>query len=270
MHETREGTERDGTKRDGTERRGTERNGTEERRHEVVVAVARGRFDTKRKRSTSARLLSGSRGYISENTLAGGYFGRAWLTVTASAGGALTKARSMQRGSTETRRVSPLFLIFALNHRAAHSRHASMLYSQISILKSAEQCRLFSVFNAHCVRPVAGQQPCAFSLSLSLSHSLPLSSLRHLASRFSPLFLSLSLSLSRRCALPRLTSPHLVAPRLSSSLLASRRLASPRLVSNLVRKQRVAFDFSFGKPYFFRASGQFFATRSYSPIHRYR
>ena len=194
MRETREGTGRNGTKRDGTERKGTERNGRNEARgRRWWLAAGSMRNETIDKRSIVVWFARTGR-RISENTLAGGYFGRAWLTVTASAGGALTKARSMQRGSTETRRVSPLFLIFALNHRAAHSRHASMLYSQISILKSAEQCRLFSVFNAHCVRPVAGQQPCAFSLSLSLSFSFS-SALLSPPPRFS--FLSVtSLSLS--------------------------------------------------------------------------
>ena len=68
----------------------------------------------------------------------------------------------------------------------------------------------------------------SLSLSLSLSHFLPLSSLRHLASRFSPLLLSLSPSLSRRCALPRLTSPHLAAPRLASPLSFSSPRPKPR------------------------------------------
>lgn len=59
--------------------------------------------------------------------------------------------------------VSPLFLICASNHAASHSpRHtrASMLYWQISILKSAEQWRLFSVFNGHCAG--RGQQLSVF------------------------------------------------------------------------------------------------------------
>lgn len=55
--------ERDETERNGTERKGKERNGTEETRHEVVGGGLRPvRYETKR--STSARLLFGSRGLV--------------------------------------------------------------------------------------------------------------------------------------------------------------------------------------------------------------
>jgi len=58
------------------------------------------------------------------------------------------------------RRVSPLFLICASNHGAPRvpACRASMLYSQISILKSAEQWRLFSVFNGHCASRSRGKR----------------------------------------------------------------------------------------------------------------
>lgn len=58
--------------------------------------------------------------------------------------------------------LSPLFLICASNHAAPHTRatRASMLYWQISILKSTEQWRLFSVFNGHCAG--RGQQLSVF------------------------------------------------------------------------------------------------------------
>lgn len=59
--------------------------------------------------------------------------------------------------------VSPLFLICASNHAVAFPAtyaRASMLYWQISILKSAEQWRLFSVFNGHCAG--RGQQLSVF------------------------------------------------------------------------------------------------------------
>jgi len=48
------------------------------------------------------------------------------------------------------------------SRRAAYPRRASMLYSQISILKSAEQWRLFSVFNGHCASRSRGQQLSVF------------------------------------------------------------------------------------------------------------
>lgn len=48
------------------------------------------------------------------------------------------------------------------SRRAAYPRRASMLYSQISILKSTEQWRLFSVFNGHCASRSRGQQLSVF------------------------------------------------------------------------------------------------------------